>query len=254
MIKEIYKKLIPEKRRLYNRTLLNKLTSVFYWGNNFKCNCCGKSFRKFKPKGNFNLRLNAVCPFCNSLERLRLLLFYLQNETDIFTAPRSLLHFAPEEQMKVIFKRTLTLTYTNVDLNPNFADEQADITDLQYSDKSFDYIICSHVLGHVPDEAKAISELYRVLKDDGAAFIMTIINWNNPKTFESKDIQTVEERLKYYTEPDLVRLHGADFATRIEKEGFHVESIDYRSHFDKKTHERYSLGDGNREFIFKCTK
>ena len=83
---------------------------------------------------------------------------------------------------------------------------------------------------------------------------MTLIDWNNPQTFEAEHIQTQEERLKYYTEPDLVRLHGADFASRIEKEGFHVERIDYRTHFDEKSCERYSFGDGSREIIFKCTK
>ena len=254
MIKRIYKKIVPEKRRLKNRILLHKLTSIFYRGNHFECNCCGKSFKKFKPKGNSYLRPNAICPFCDSLERERLLLFYLQQETDIFTARKSLLHFAPEEQMKKIFKRTPNLLYTNVDLNPSFADEQADITDLQYQDESFDYIICAHVLGHVPDESKAIRELFRVLKDDGMAFILTLIDWNNPHTFESENIQTSEERLQHYTESDLARLHGADFATRIEKEGFHVDTIDYRTHFDEKACKRYSLGDGNREIIFRCTK
>ncbi len=39
-----------------------------------------------------------------------------------------------------------------------------DITSLPFSDQSFDVVICSEVLEHIPDEAKAIQEITRVLK------------------------------------------------------------------------------------------
>ena len=39
-----------------------------------------------------------------------------------------------------------------------------DITRLPFSDQSFDVVICSEVLEHIPDEAKAIQEITRVLK------------------------------------------------------------------------------------------
>ncbi len=39
-----------------------------------------------------------------------------------------------------------------------------DITKLPFSDHSFDIVICSEVLEHIPDEAEAIREITRVLK------------------------------------------------------------------------------------------
>ncbi len=233
---------------------VNRLTSVFYRGTTYTCNVCNKSFRKFKSKGAVRIRKNAKCPYCSSLERTRLLLFYLQNETNIFTQKKSLLHFAPEEGLYRLFKQTPTLHYVNGDINANYADEQIDITRIPYPDASFDYIICSHVLGYIPDELLAVKEMFRVLKPDGIALILTLVNKNAPSTYESPDVHTVKERLQHYTEPDVLRLHGTDIYDRIAKGGFIVEQIDYVSTFSEEIQRRYSLGNGERETIFKCTK
>jgi ubiquinone/menaquinone biosynthesis C-methylase UbiE len=40
-------------------------------------------------------------------------------------------------------------------------------TDFPFLDNEFDYVICSHVLEHVPDVRKFISEIYRVSKHGG---------------------------------------------------------------------------------------
>lgn len=39
-----------------------------------------------------------------------------------------------------------------------------DITDLPFRDNSFDVVICSEVLEHIPDDQKAVSELIRIVK------------------------------------------------------------------------------------------
>jgi len=41
---------------------------------------------------------------------------------------------------------------------------QADAADMPFADGSFDYVICSHVLEHVPDPAAVIGELTRVAR------------------------------------------------------------------------------------------
>jgi len=255
MIKRIYKKLFSEKRRLQNRLLLNKITSVFYLGSNYYCNCCGKSFRKFRPKGTkLAVRQNAACPYCGSLERTRTLLFYIEKETDLLNNKLKLLHFAPEWCLIPIFKRTENLEYYTADINPNYADLQVDITNIPFADATFDYVICSHVLGHVPDEKKAAEEMCRVLKPDGVALILTIINPDNAHTFETTEANTPEKRLQYYSESDLLRLHGRDFDERLKSGGFQVETIDYRKKMSEEIRKKYALGDGKRELIFRCTK
>lgn len=51
---------------------------------------------------------------------------------------------------------------------------QADLTALPFKDKSFDWVICSHVLEHVSDPAKACEELMRVAH---RGFIETPRKW-----------------------------------------------------------------------------
>jgi ubiquinone/menaquinone biosynthesis C-methylase UbiE len=47
---------------------------------------------------------------------------------------------------------------------------KADICDLPFEDNQYDVILCNHVLEHIPDDTKAMQELYRVLKPGGWPF------------------------------------------------------------------------------------
>ena len=255
MIKEIYKRFVSERKRIHIHLFINKMTSIFYRGNIFYCNCCNRSFRKFKPRGNTLVqRENAECPYCGSLERVRNLLFYIEKETDLLTGRYSLLHFAPEWPLLPIFKKNKNLYHIKADINQNVAQFKIDITNIPVPNDSFDFIICSHVLGHVQNEKKAIEELYRVLKTGGTALVATLIDLKNPHTFETADADTPEKRLQYYSEPDLLRLHGTDFGDRLAQGGFNVETINYPLVLGKEIQQKYALGAGSRELIFKCTK
>lgn len=252
MIKTFVKSIIPEKFRFKTRLFVNRQKSVVYFGNKFYCICCDKSFRKFLPHGNIT-RENARCPYCGSLERTRLLQLYLESETDIFEANKRVLHFAPEQMLEKRFSR-INPEYISADINPALADVIVDITQIQYPDNYFDYVICSHVLGHVPNETKAVDEIKRVLKFGGRALILTLISNDHEDTFEDNSIVSSEDRLKKYSEFDLVRLHGKDFKKRLTREGFIIHTIDYRLKFTKEEREKYSLGNGERELIFDCLK
>lgn len=252
MLKSAYKRLFTEKTRIQIRQSLQKFKSPIYYGHNYTCNCCNKSFRKFLQKGNIK-RLNAQCPYCGSLERTRVLLFFLRQETDLFNKRLKVLHIAPEACLFNLFQK-LDIDYIDGDINPANATHVIDITNIQYPNNSFDLIICSHVLGHVPNEALAIRELRRVLKNDGTALIMTLINQDAPETYEDPKILSPEERLLNYGEADLCRLHGLDFAHRLEKQNFKVSSVNYAKELPGNIVETHRLGDGKRELIFKCQK
>lgn len=232
---------------------LQRLISFQYYGNNFYCNCCNKKFRKFLKKGH-NPRLNAQCPYCFSLERTRVLDFYIEKELNLYKLENiKVLHFAPEYVLFRKLSEIKNITYVDADINPAYARHVFDITNIPFPDNYFDYIICSHVLGHVHDESLAIKELLRVLNPNGIALIMTLLS-NKENTFENKDINTPNERLKYYGEFDLCRLHGNDFANRLKNNGFIVDAIDYRLSFSEEIQKKYSLGNGEREKVFICSK
>lgn len=251
MIKAIYKKIVSEKIRNQIRENLEQMKAPFYYGDQVDCNCCDKSFSKFLPKGNI-VRENAKCPKCGSLERTRLLLHYLRNETDVFEKPLKLLHFAPEKALFNILN-SLPIEYIDGDINRANARFVIDATHIPYEDGYFDLVICSHVLGHIPDEAKAIREIKRVLKKGGQAIMMTLIDLEAKETYEDGRNVTDKERLCAYGEFDLQRLHGLDFEDRLCDQGFNVKRIDYRESISEEQLRREHLGNGQRELIFKCT-
>jgi len=79
------------------------------------CPCCHYSGESFRPFG-VHPRPNRQCPQCGSLERHRGLLLYLKEQTDIFSRPGRLLHFAPERIFSEQFRRLPDLNYVTTDL------------------------------------------------------------------------------------------------------------------------------------------
>lgn len=54
-------------------------------------------------------------------------------------------------------------------LNPHL--QQADVISLPYEDQSFDVVMAAHVLEHLPDPQRALTEIIRVLKPGGMVFL-----------------------------------------------------------------------------------
>jgi hypothetical protein len=254
MIRQLARKIFTEKQRIDLLMFRMRLKSLAYIGNSFYCNCCNKTFSRFLTYGNVP-RENALCPWCHSLERTRLLLCYLERETMVFKEEKKILHFAPEWVIREKLRKSASRkSYYSADINPALADHVVDITNITSPDNHFDYIICSHVLGHVGNEALAIDEMYRVLKPGGEALIMTVMDLKNPGTLENPSFITPSERLAHYGEPDLVRLHGLDFGKRLQRDMVTVEEIDYTLKLSASENQRMSTGNRERELIFRCKK
>lgn len=74
-----------------------------------------------------------------------------------------------------------------------------DVQNIKYED-SFGFIVCNHVLEHVPDDHKAMRELYRVLKEMGVAYINVPVLCDI--TLEDPSYNTPALRSKYYGQFD----------------------------------------------------
>lgn len=217
------------------------------------CPICGYETPIFIA-GGVNYRKNAMCPNCNSLERHRFLYFFIENRINL-TNNFQLLHFAPEKAFYDIFKNLDNVDYHTCDIEKSvYVNEIIDIQDIPYDNDFFNLIICNHVLEHVPDDKKAMSELYRVIKpvsENGGAIIMVPLDLNMSETLEKEEYNTPELREKYYGQSDHVRLYGADFQNKLEDAGFDVEVFDNNSSVH---HNLIKYGFGKEEMLFYCTK
>ncbi|KQC29741.1 class I SAM-dependent methyltransferase [Flagellimonas eckloniae] len=236
---------------LIPRPLLIKLS---YWvrplvafslkGKNYTDPIDGKSFRTFLPYGYENPRENVLSPSTLSLERHRLLWLYLKNKTDFFTKDQKVLHFAPEQAFHKRFKQFDNIDYTTTDLNSPLAEVKADICNLPFSDDSFDVILCNHVLEHIPDDTKAMQELFRILKPGGWGIFQIPQDLKREETFEDDSITDRKERAKIFGQYDHVRIYGRDYFDKLRSIGFTVEEVDYTQKLSEKEVEQYRLSKG----------
>ncbi len=204
----------------------------------------GKQFKSFLPYGYESPRDNVLSPSTLSLERHRLLWLYLKNETDFFTAPLKILHFAPEQAFYKRFRKLKNLDYVTTDLNSPLADVKADICNLPFDDASFDVIFCNHVLEHIPNDTKALQEMYRILKPGGWGVFQIPQDLKRATTFEDDSITDRKERAKIFGQYDHVRIYGLDYFEKLRTIGFKVEEVDYTSQMSSEEIERYRLANG----------
>lgn len=223
-------------------------------GNKFTDPIDGKSFKMFLPYGYGTQRNNVLSPSTLSLERHRLLWLYLQNETDFFTSEKKkkLLHFAPEQAFYKTFRNQKNIDYTTTDLFSPLADVKADICNLPFEDNTYDLIFCNHVLEHIPNDTKAMQELYRVLKPGGMGIFQIPQDLSRATTFSDDSITDQKERAKIFGQYDHVRIYGRDYFTKLRSIGFKVIEEDYTAKIASELVEKYCLAKG--EIIPVCFK
>lgn len=244
-------------------------------GNTYTDPIDGKSFKTFLPYGYGNQRNNVLSPSTLSLERHRLLWLYLNEKTDFFqselisdsskseskhiklrdaetNSALKVLHFAPEQAFYKLFRKQKNIDYTTTDLFSPLADVKADICDLPFKDNQYDVILCNHVLEHIPDDTKAMQELYRVLKPGGMAILQIPQDLSRATTFADDSITDQKERAKIFGQYDHVRIYGRDYFDKLRSIGFKVIEEDYTNEISPELVEKYCLAKG--EIIPVCFK
>ncbi|MBP2284204.1 SAM-dependent methyltransferase [Flavobacterium sp. CG_23.5] len=244
-------------------------------GDKFTDPIDGKNFKSMLPYGYETQRNNVLSPSTLSLERHRLLWLYLNEQTDFFKpelisgSPNSssnriklrdadinsvlkVLHFAPEQAFYKLFRNQKNLDYTTTDLFSPLADVKADICDLPFEDNQYDVILCNHVLEHIPDDTKAMQELYRVLKPGGMAILQIPQDLSRATTFADDTITDQKERAKIFGQYDHVRIYGRDYFDKLRSIGFKVIEEEYTTKIAPELVEKYCLAKG--EIIPVCFK
>lgn len=232
---------IPRKYLIRLSYLFRKISQYTYKGNNVECPICKATFRKFLPYGYEQVRDNALCPKCLSLERHRLVWLYLLECTNFFELPMKVLHIAPEQCFEERFKNLGNLEYITADLESPLANYKCDVQKLPFHDKVFDLVICNHVLEHVNDDKRAMSEILRVMKPGGSAILLVPLDFNRTQTYENSAIKSDKERKLHFGQYDHQRLYGLDFPDRLKKAGFVIPDKNYLEEIPEEKRIRFGL-------------
>lgn len=224
----------------FRKQLRTKLLARLLAGNNVTCNICNHSYASFLP---YLDRANALCPNCGSLERVRLVYYFIQ-QLQLINNNTKLLHVAPEKCLFDIFSKQLDSNYTAVDKFEDVYDYpdgtvEMDITSIPMADETMNMVICIHVLEHIQEDRKAISEIYRVLKKGGVAILQVPYDKERTDTYEDASIVSREDRRKHFGQFDHVRIYGTDFINRFTAPGFTIEHKDFAEHISKDIKDKH---------------
>ena len=148
-----------------------------------------------------------------------------------------MLHFAPEPCLTKKFKKKFD--YLSADIHPNVAMAAMDITDIKSPNDTYDVIMCNHVLEHIPDDRKALKEIYRVMKNGAWASLQ--VPMKGETTYEDTSINTPEAREKAFGQQDHVRMYGSDYYQRLQEVGFTTHVYKKEDFFSSEHNEKLAL-------------
>jgi SAM-dependent methyltransferase len=115
---------------------------------------------------------SALCPRCGSIARDRFLVACLAagQVARRGTAKLKVLETSPRlgPAYRSAMGRWFDYTCSDLDERAHRGQVRIDLQDIDLPDGSFDAVMSSHVLEHVPDTARALSELRRILTPDGS--------------------------------------------------------------------------------------
>jgi len=238
-------------QQFYRRSLLTsqhrRLKKKFKGrlGSGLVCNVCKASYQSFAPRYPSKKDRNALeknkviagygenvyCPNCMSTARERLVIAMLDK---IDLQSKKILHLSPEEKVyQYLIDKANVVT---ADLNPGFYKNidhkvmQADLNKLPYAVSSFDIVIGNHIMEHIPDDRKAISEIYRILKSGGVAILQVPFSISNSDTIEDPFIKDPKKQSELFGQKDHVRIYNLEnYINRLKKAGFSVQYFSYES-------------------------
>lgn len=231
---------------------LKYIRKIWHFGLKRFCPVCNSHLRKFCTFG-LKKRPDAQCPVCGMLERHRAIWLFLKGKTNFIDGcPKKMMHVAPEKEFEKTFRNINGIDYLSVDLYSPDVMEQVDITDIPYGEAEFDIIYCCHVLEHVSDDQKAMSEFYRVLKPGGWVLIFVPIDGDT--TFEDTAVTDPKEREKLFGQSDHVRQYGTDVIEILRAAGFIVESFLPESYMSQEDISICAIGVATDKPLFYCRK
>lgn len=223
------------RKSLHGFRALGERVAVRAGGDRRECLLCGWKGPLFLSAYYYDhFRRGVFCPACGSLERHRTLHFLLERELGAYfaAARRTVLDVAPIPRSRTLFAFARP-RYVSFDLRSPLAQVRGDLCRACFPDAAFDFVSCTHVLEHVPDEPRALREIARVLRPGGLALLQ--VPWD-PALEETVEYGAAREE-----EEGHVRRYGRDVALRYARFGFEPRFSEAAMALDDSTVRRYGL-------------
>lgn len=243
----IYHPLQSHYRNLvfYVKRFFYRISFSSYKGHGFTCNVCQQQYFRFVDDWPASENKNAlsinhviagygnniICPNCLSNARERLVIAMLQHHVNIDN--KKILHLSPEKNVYQYLKSKSEVI--TADLVPGFYKnidkhiKQEDATAFSFADQCFDVVVANHVLEHIPDDKKAMSEIYRVLKKGGVAVLQVPYSETISETIEEPNINNPARQSALFGQKDHIRIYQLnDYINRLGQSGFIVSKISYK--------------------------
>jgi SAM-dependent methyltransferase len=238
----------------------------------YQCPACQQPVKQFLPLAPFYKKkfeeygypytfddaetLNAGqynCPHCMANDRNRLYVMYFKERIAEFYQEQDqilLLDIAPSAPLSKFIDQLEKVVHHTADLFTENVDFALDITNMpEIASDSYDILVCSHVLEHVADDSKALSELYRVLKPGGWGILMVPIILAIDETDEDPAVIDPAERWRRFGQDDHVRLYSKrGFIQRVQTAGFRLKQLGVE-HFGQAAFKRYGITEQSVLYI-----
>lgn len=230
--------LLEMEEVITNMVLKAPKKRIYYPG---KCQVCKKSvnlliddqYSGASKKVDFRERL--VCPFCGLNNRQRQMARVVLNEV-----PTSSTLYLTEQItdtyycLKKYYNNLIGSEYLGEEILGGTINEKGirheDLMKLSFDDETLDSIVSNDVFEHVADINKALTEIYRVLKQNGKLYATFPMNFSQEKTIKRAEL--TDKGIRYLLEPvyhgnpvsedgSLVFYdYGWDFVNMVKNVGF----------------------------------
>lgn len=245
---------MDEKAINENREVLDSSIQLFaeclddivkkYKNNKCECSCCNKKVfylpinsyyaenaKKYNATKSIAETLSKneySCPLCGSSDRDRMIIQYLKNiGIDESKEETKVLHIAPSIAIDNWIRINCPhISYETTDLFMDGVTFKSDVQDMNMiSDGYYDVIICSHVLEHVEDDNKALSEFKRILKKDGQLIFLVPIDLSSDVIDEEFGL-CEEENWRRFGQGDHCRKYGKQgLLQRLRQNEFFINEL-----------------------------
>lgn len=225
------------KALFINRILVRHLPNVIKGSEHVICPLCGWHGRYFLPYiGGGHVKFNQYCPGCESHARHRGHRILYERILKCAEWKGRLLYFAPEPCVLAFLRSSVSLLrIVTVDYSMGGVECRVDILNAPFRDRSYDLILCHHVIEHVRDDYRALREVKRILKEGGKAILSVPIDLESPSTLEwGKPNALFDDH--YYR-------YGMDFKERLGRVFPSVEEFAFSKVFTEQERRLHGIDE-----------